>query len=79
MTVINDVIDERMHQDERWGGPEHDDAHRTLDFVRFVDDFTIKARNAVLNGDVGQARRRFVQVAALAVAAAESLDRRGHC
>lgn len=68
--ALVDVLAERGLQDEQWGGPEHDDGHTLVDWR----DFIVKqADRSVSSCD---ARARLVKVAALALAAIESLDRK---
>lgn len=73
--VLSRVVAERKRQDERWG-PAHDDEHTTADFVRFIEHYAGLARDAEIQADPDEARKRLVQVAALAVAAAESIERK---
>lgn len=70
------VAAERRRQDARWGGAAHDDAQPMEAFAGLIRDYAGWARVALRAGAHGEARERFVQVAALAVAAVESLDRR---
>lgn len=70
--VYADIFAERMAQDRKWGGPKHDDAHDVSEWVVFIQEKLDRAEEA--DDDAGY-RRRMVQVAALAVAAVESLDR----
>lgn len=71
-----DVIYERHAQDNEWGGPDHDDEiyadgwHRIL--LRHVP-FLLDGR-ALPRADY---RQRLVKIAAVAVAAIESYDRKG--
>jgi len=73
--VLAKVAAERQRQDEKWGGPAHDDSHATADFVQLIQDYAAWARVMAGMGSPDKARRRLVQAAALAVAAAESIDR----
>ncbi len=73
-TVLNEVGAERVHQDDKWGGPEHDDAHETTDFLDFIWRRT-QLRLMQLTDSVFL-RRIFIEIAALAVAAVESIDRK---
>lgn len=73
--ALLDVAAERQRQDLKWGGPDHDDMHSTADFVQLIRDYAGWARTMAGMGSVEKTRRRLVQVAALAVAAVESLDR----
>ncbi len=73
--VMLDVIDERARQDMQWG-PEHDDKHPTFEFVQLIQNYSNWAQVMSANGSEDKARRRLVQVAALAFAAVEAIDRR---
>lgn len=85
------ILDERRHQDSRWGGRAHDDGHTLQEWVRFIGDATGKAQR-ILRASLqrvdarasGVSRLAVVavldelrQVAALAVAAMESQVRQG--
>lgn len=72
VSVYDEIREERARQDEKWGGPEHDDAHGQNDWVCFIDDKLCEADHTDDDADY---RRRLIQIAALAVAAIESLDR----
>jgi hypothetical protein len=74
--VVSEVVAERVRQDGKWGGPEHDDQHSTADFVQFIEDWAGWARAMAGMNSHDKARRRLIQVAALAVAAVESIDRK---
>lgn len=69
--VLTEVMKERAHQDERWGGANHDDQHTLKDFVGFIERYTRRVL-----WDTVTSRKALIQVAALAVAACESLDRK---
>ena len=71
--ALQDVATERQRQDAKWGGPEHDDLHSFADWHRFIN--LRLARSA--STDEKETRRLLIQIAALAVAAAESIDRKG--
>jgi hypothetical protein len=66
--IVKEILVERDRQDDKWGGPEHDDDHYDEDWVRFIEEHAKKS----LTGDF---RKRMVEVAALAVAAIEFNDR----
>ena len=71
--IFCEILDERNRQDEKWGGPEHDDTHTVAHWREFILD--------TLNRQyIGQLdyRECMVRVAALAVAAIESYDRLEH-
>ncbi|MBK5230230.1 MAG: hypothetical protein JJE27_03555 [Thermoleophilia bacterium] len=74
-TVLADVAAERSRQDAKWGGAEHDDKHSTADFVQLIEDYAGWARVMAGMRSDGKARERLIQVAALAVAAVERIDR----
>lgn len=72
--IFDEITAERANQDAEWGGPRHDDQHSLDDWCRYIDKQTTEAENAG-ETDLAGARERFVKVAALAVAAIESIDR----
>jgi hypothetical protein len=94
MDVYDEIRAERATQDERWGGPAHDDGHSPLDWIRYLAEHLARAGGwaaeildeqhwftAHISGSVDHMpayRRQLVRVAALAVAAIESYDRRQH-
>lgn len=73
--VLNEVRQERMEQIRKGWTPDHDDAHDPWDFENLISGYMTKAIAAADEGDRSAVRERFVQVAALAVAAVEALDR----
>ena len=72
--ALQDVATERQRQDAKWGGPEHDDTHPISDWQRFISQ---RAENLVYRGNPERMYELFIEIAALAVAAAESIDRKG--
>lgn len=74
--VLQEVKNERIEQDKKWGGPEHDDKHSTGDFVELILDYTTSVTYMSIAKNDGLKRKRLIQVAALAVAAIESIDRK---
>ena len=75
-TVLAEIAAERTRQDAQWGGATRDDALPLAAFVQLIEDYAGWARVKAREGSMVEARQRLVQVAALAVAAVESLDRR---
>ncbi|MGG5886364.1 hypothetical protein ACLF3G_04425 [Falsiroseomonas sp. HC035] len=75
-SVLAEVAAERTRQDAQWGGAARDDAMPVPAFVQLMGDYAGWARVKAREGSLVEARQRLVQVAALAVAAVESLDRR---
>ncbi|MCB1504486.1 MAG: hypothetical protein KDJ47_05875 [Hyphomicrobiaceae bacterium] len=74
-SVLQQVAAERDRQDQKWGGPAHDDRHTTADMVQLIEDYAGWARTMAGMQSFDKAKRRLVQVAALAVAAAEIIER----
>lgn len=71
--IYEELRAERIRQDDRWGGPHHDDSHAIEDWA-----FFIAIRCKALKSDSAAydpARRILVEIAALAIAAIESVDR----
>lgn len=78
---------ERHAQDRQWGGPEHDDHHTVLDWAGLIEHHLDRLgremgepagdgdRDSIRRVDTA-VRRRLTVVAALAIAAIESVDRR---
>lgn len=92
--VLLNVAGERRKQDGQWGGPEHDDEHRVSEWVAYILYQASRLLEIPTPGPVADLpelrqtmalhRERFVKIAALAVAAVESIDRIGvditrHC
>ena len=75
--VLNDVANERARQDIKWGGAVHDDEHTVAEFVQLIEDYAGWARTMTGMDSMEKARNRLIQVAALAVAAVETIDRNG--
>lgn len=73
-TITLEVIAERARQDAKWGGPEHDDQHGLADFCGFINQRTADLARGFETTE--HARKRMIQIAALAVAAVESIDRK---
>lgn len=79
--VTSQVLLERMRQLEKWG--KGDDAHsltlddswNALDWHEMIADYNAWARRMACMGSWEKARNRYIQVAALAVAAVEAIDR----
>lgn len=74
--IIIEVAQERNRQDMKWGGAAHDDHHTTAEFVGLIEDYAGWARVMAGMDNLEKARNRLIQVAALAVAAVESIDRK---
>jgi quinol monooxygenase YgiN len=72
--VYKDIIDERVRQDKQWGGADHDDEHLPRDWTMFIEQYTSEAWDK--HDDPDAYRKAMVKVAALAIAAIESTDRK---
>jgi hypothetical protein len=69
--IYTQIVAERERQDDRWGGPKHDDEHSINDFIAYITKHAGKA----VDMKRGYQRQQMFQVAALAVAVIEKLDR----
>lgn len=88
--VLDDVVEERTRQTLQWGGPSHDDTHDAYDWLSYMGHQADKISEVMTaNGYYNFTRTRkrktpspevlrehFIKIAALAVAAVESLDRK---
>lgn len=86
--IVGEITDERALQDAKWGGAAHDDKHTPYDWHRFIVEHASKAIAVLPAADlrslppvaqrayITEYRRHMIEVAALAVAAIESLDRK---
>lgn len=72
MSVIGEVMGERLRQNRLWGA-ENDDKNSLHDWAAYVVRYLGRAVGE--NAPLAERREALVQVAALAVAAVESLDR----
>lgn len=73
--VLLEVQAERSRQNEKWGTAQ-DDKNNPLDWHEVIADYNGWARRMLCMGSIDKGRRRLIQVAAIAVAAVESFDRR---
>jgi hypothetical protein len=69
LMAFRDVSAERNRQDEQWGGAQRDDRHNAVDWVNCI------SKQLHLLCNKAERRARLVKIAALAVAAIESVDR----
>lgn len=71
--VVREVMSERARQDAKWGGTWHDDTHSLLDWWAFI-----RQRMTGRSYPEGPQRERqdLIEIAALAIAAVESMDRK---
>lgn len=75
-TIYEEIQQRRIDQDEKHGGPAHDDTHSAHDWIAFV----VKQCGKTVIGpltpwELSNFRQQMTHVAALAVAAIEWCDR----
>lgn len=83
--VLAEVRRERQRQDAKWGGAAHDDSHTTEEFAEFIEARAYKVRaldrsdreKPLTYGCMETPRQILLEISALAVAAIESIDRKG--
>lgn len=76
--ILKEIAAERKRQDQKWGGAAHDDNYDLRDFIRWGKNYLSWSDQMADALSWAKARRRMVQVAALAVAAVEWIDRNKH-
>lgn len=76
--IFQEIQAERIYQDEKWGGSEHDDQHEANDWIAFIICWTGKAFHCCEEHPINlrMFRQNMIKVAALAVAAIEWVDRK---
>ena len=72
LAIMREVQVERHFQDQRWGGAAHDDTHTLGEWGSFMHSRV----DALSRMGAREARRELIEIAALAVAAIESIDRK---
>lgn len=72
-SILADVSAERDRQVGKWGSLQ-DLANTPLDWHEMIADYNAWARRMAAMGSPDKARTRYIQIAALAVAAVEALD-----
>ena len=75
-SILEEVGKERTRQIEKWTGIFDDDKYTPEDWYAMIADYNAWARRMGAMGSADKSRRRYIQIAALAVAAVEALDRR---
>lgn len=80
--VLDEVSEERTLQDSRYGGPEHDDQHSSVQWLNFISDramyqvFVIDHEECSSDNPYSSDyRATLIKIAALAVAGIQSYDR----
>lgn len=74
MSIINEIIAERVYQDNKWG-TEFDDQNTINDWGTYINIYLAKATN--MAASAAEQRKQLVKVATLAVAAIQTFDRNG--
>jgi hypothetical protein len=74
-SIYSEIEEERTRQDEKWGGPAHDDSHSPGDWRWLVGQRMGRAYTEYAQGAIAAHRKRLIEAAALVVAALESFDR----
>jgi predicted RNase H-like HicB family nuclease len=74
--VLSEVVQERARQDAQWGGPATDDTREARDWVQFINHQVGRFVQAYMHTPPTPVREVFVKIAALAIAAVESIDRK---
>lgn len=80
--IFFDIVAERLRQNEQWGGPTVDDTRTADQWLAYINAQKYKAIHETLSDsndeivDPEGYRARLVKIAALAVAALESFDRK---
>lgn len=70
--IWQEIRAERKYQDSKWGGPDNDDTRSEKDWQWYISEYA-NAQGRAADYDF---RKRMVKVAAMAVAAIESFDRK---
>lgn len=73
--VYEEIGAERARQDEKWGGPEHDDQHDPQTWADILMGRLAKVGEAASNANWGRYRNALIEAAAVAVAGIEAFDR----
>ena len=75
VAVVGDVFLERARQDAQWGGPAHDDTHTMGDWLNLIYK-QVGMTQTSTERDEAELRGRMVKIAALALAALASYERK---
>jgi hypothetical protein len=75
--ICFEIERERKRQDEKWGGPDHDDTHCFADWRRFrnLREEYLEMQTHLQYKDTDYMRKLLIRIAALTVAQIESFDR----
>ncbi len=74
--ILEEIRQERDRQDERYGGPDHDDNHYPGDWCLILTKYLGRAAAATIDKEPdAMFRESMIKLAAVAVAASQSFDR----
>lgn len=85
--ALESIARERKHQDEKWGGPAHDDTHDDRDWLWIINRLwfnrtdsmaPVVRAHAIINPFLRAVaiRRILTKLAAISIAGIEAIDRR---
>ena len=72
--ILVDIELERDRQTNKWTGIFEDSKWSAFDWHEMISDYNAWARRMASMGSLDKARNRYIQIAALAVAAIEQID-----
>ena len=74
--ILEEIRRERDRQDEKYGGPDHDDSHYPGDWCLILSKYLGRAAAETIDAEPNAAfRDTMIKIAAVAIAAAQSFDR----
>ena len=74
--ILDEIRRERDRQDEKYGGPDHDDSHYPGDWCLILSKYLGRASAETIDAKPDAAfRDNMIKIAAVAIAATQSLDR----
>ena len=74
--ILEEIRRERDRQDEKYGGPDHDDSHYPGDWCLILSKYLGRAAAETIDAEPDAAfRDNMIKIAAVAIAATQSLDR----
>jgi hypothetical protein len=76
--ILHEVESACERADGKWGGASSDDALTANEWHDLVADYNGWARRMATMGSPDKARKRLVQLAGIAVAAVEAIDRKSN-
>lgn len=72
LSILNSIVDERVRQDEKWGDQSE---HPATFWYAVLGEEVGEVANAILHEDAGAVKKELIQVAAVAVAWLEAMER----